>query len=168
MVTPAARREAIAHLRVAFEVSERRGCSVLEADRRSIHYRSRRGDDATVRACLRELATLRRRFGYRRLHILLRREGIAMNHKKFRRLYREERLQVRRRGGRKLLLPPAENALSDAMAAGYVGGTHTGTRGLFKDPRLVGIAEPSPMPFTRPRYDWLFSVRRGTPDLGED
>jgi hypothetical protein len=74
------------------------------------------------------------------------------------------------RRNRTLLLPPAENALSNAIAAGYVGATHTGTRGFFKDPRLVGIAEPPPMPFTRPRYDWLFSVRRGikTPDLGED
>jgi putative transposase len=50
------------------------------------------------------LAAIRRRFGYRRLHILLRREGITMNHKKLRRLYREERLQVRRRGGRKRAL----------------------------------------------------------------
>ena len=47
---------------------------------------------------------IRRRFGYRRLHVLLRREGIIMNHKKLRRLYREERLQVRRRGGRKRAL----------------------------------------------------------------
>jgi putative transposase len=46
-------------------------------------------------------ASVRRRFGYRRLHILLTREGIVMNHKRLRRLYREERLQVRRRGGRK-------------------------------------------------------------------
>jgi hypothetical protein len=47
-------------------------------------------------ARLRELAAIRRRFGYRRLHVLLRREGIIINHKKLRRLYREERLQVRR------------------------------------------------------------------------
>jgi putative transposase len=51
-----------------------------------------------------EIAAVRRRFGYRRLHILLRREGIALNHKKLRRLYAEERLQVRRRGGRKRAL----------------------------------------------------------------
>jgi putative transposase len=57
-----------------------------------------------VRVRLRELASIRRRFGYRRLHILLTREGIAMNHKKLRRLYRDERLQVRRRGGRKRAL----------------------------------------------------------------
>jgi len=99
MVTPAARREAAAHLRLAFEVSERRACSTLGTDRTSIRYRSIRPDDAAVRARLRELAAIRRRFGYRRLHVLLRREGIIINHKKLRRLYREERLQVRRRGG---------------------------------------------------------------------
>jgi putative transposase len=104
MVTPAGRREAVAHLRNAFEVSERRACSVLGVDRTSVRYRSRRGNDETIRARLRELASLRRRFGYRRLHILLRREGLIINHKKLRRLYREERLQVRRRGGRKRAL----------------------------------------------------------------
>ena len=50
MVTPAARREAVAHLRLAFEVSERRACSTLGADRTSIRYRSIRPDDAAVRA----------------------------------------------------------------------------------------------------------------------
>lgn len=104
MVTPAARREAVAYLRVTFEVSERRACWALGADRASVRYRSIRPDDAAARVRLRELATIRRRFGYRRLHILLSREGIHMNHKKLRRLYREERLQVRRRGGRKRAL----------------------------------------------------------------
>jgi putative transposase len=65
-------------------------------------YRSRRANDAQAR--LRALACVRRRFGYRRLHILFKRERIIMNHKKLRRLYREERPQVRRRGGRKRAL----------------------------------------------------------------
>ena len=104
MVTPAARREAAAHLCQSFEVSQRRACDAIDADRGSVRYRSLRPDDGAVRARLRELAGLRRRFGYRRLHILLGREGIAMNHKKLRRLYRDERLQVRRRGGRKRAL----------------------------------------------------------------
>jgi putative transposase len=104
MVTPAARREAVAHLQLAYEVSERRACSALGADRTSVRYRSSRPDDATARTRLRELASIRRRFGYRRLHVLLTREGIVMNHKKLRRLYREERLQVRRRSGRKRAL----------------------------------------------------------------
>src|SRR5690606_21282523 len=63
-----------------------------------------RPDDHAVRERLRELAAVRRRFGYRRLHVLLDREGIMLNHKKLRRIYAEERLQVRRRGGRKRAL----------------------------------------------------------------
>src|SRR3954462_157823 len=75
MVTPAARREAVAHLRTTFEVSERRACKALGADRTSGRYRSGRADDAAVRAHLRELAAIRPRFGYRRLLVLMRREG---------------------------------------------------------------------------------------------
>ena len=104
MVTPAARREAVVHLCEAHEVSQRRACSVIGADRTSVRYRCRRPDDAALRERLRSLASERRRFGYRRLHILLRREGTQVNHKKLRRLYSEERLQVRRRGGRKRAL----------------------------------------------------------------
>src|SRR5580765_5386482 len=104
MVTPVARREAVAHLCQSYPVSQRRACRVIEADRTSIRYRRRRPDDVAARARLRELAAVRRRFGYRRLQILLRREGTHMNHKKLRRLYAEERLQVRRRGGRKRAL----------------------------------------------------------------
>jgi putative transposase len=96
MVTPAVRREAAAHLGQIYEVSQRRACQVIGADRSSIRYCCRRPDDGPVRSRLREIAALRRRFGYRRLHILLRREGITLNHKKLRRLYTEERLQVRR------------------------------------------------------------------------
>ena len=132
MVTPVARREAVAHLCRSYLVSQRRACQVIGADRTSIRYRSRRRDDADARARLRELAAVRRRFGYRRLQILLRREGTHMNHKKLRRLYAEERLQVRRRGGRKralgtrapMTLPQAVNQrwsldfASDALSDG--------------------------------------------------
>jgi putative transposase len=104
MMTPVARREAVAHLSLTYEVSQRRACRAIGVDRGSMRYRSRRPDDGAARARLRELAAVRRRFGYRRLHILLDREGSHMNHKKLRRLYAEERLQVRRRGGRKRAL----------------------------------------------------------------
>jgi transposase InsO family protein len=77
---------------------------VLAVDRSSVRYGPRTAEDPAVRARLRELAAERRRFGYRRLHWLLGREGIVMNHKKLRRLYREECLQVRRRSGRKRAL----------------------------------------------------------------
>jgi putative transposase len=80
MVTPAAKREAVAHLRTRFGMSERRACSVVDANRMSVRYRSRRPDDAGLRERLKALAQERRRFGYRRLHVLLRREGHAVNH----------------------------------------------------------------------------------------
>jgi putative transposase len=94
----------VVHLCQGHGVSQRRACWVLAVDRSAVRYRSSRPDDGSIRARLRELAGVRRRFGYRRLRIMLAREGIKMNHKKFRRLYAEERLQVRRRGGRKRAL----------------------------------------------------------------
>jgi putative transposase len=104
MVTPAVKREAVAHLRSAFDMSERRACRTINCERMTMRYRSRRPDDTELRQRLRALAHERRRFGYRRLHVLLRREGFKVNHKRLFRLYREERLTVRRRGGRKRAL----------------------------------------------------------------
>jgi putative transposase len=101
VVSAAARREAVAHLQTQFGMSERRACAVVGADRKSVRYRARRADDGEIRGRLRELAAERRRFGYRRLHVLLRRDGITINRKKTQRLYREEGLTVRRRRGRK-------------------------------------------------------------------
>ena len=98
MVTPAVKREAIVHLRSAFEVSERRACSVIAVPRMTVRYRLRRPDDAKLRERLKALAHERRRFCYRRLHVLFRREGYRVNHKRIYRLYREERLLVRRPG----------------------------------------------------------------------
>ncbi|MBB5741502.1 putative transposase, partial [Brevundimonas aurantiaca] len=101
MVTPAAHREAAAHLQLAYAMSERRSCRVLGVDRTSVRYQATRPDDGTLRDRLKALAQERRRFGYRRLHVMLRREGHAVNKKRVQRIYREEKLTVRRRGGRK-------------------------------------------------------------------
>ena len=100
-MTPAAQREAVARLRDVLGMSERRACRVIGADRKSMRYRSQRDDDGELRSRLRELAQQRRRFGYRRLHILLRREGMVINRKKTQRLYCEEKLAVRRRRNRR-------------------------------------------------------------------
>ena len=72
MVGPAAKREAVAHLRDVLQMSERRACTLIAADRKMIRYRSRRPPDIELRNRLRGLANQRRRFGYRRLFILLR------------------------------------------------------------------------------------------------
>jgi putative transposase len=107
----------------------RAGCSAWRA---TVRYRSRQQGDDALRARLRELAAQRPRFGYRRLHVLLRREGITVNHKRVERLYREEGLAVRRRTRKSLkpirrgrpALPQRANEqwaldfLQDALASG--------------------------------------------------
>lgn len=80
--------------------SQRRACRLIEIDPKTVR-RGVTADAPEIRQRLRDLAAVRRRFGYRRLGILLEREGITMNHKKLLRLYREEGLAVRRRRGRK-------------------------------------------------------------------
>ena len=67
---PAARRQAVGYLRERFAISERRACRVVGMGRSSLRYRGRRLSDAGLRRRLRELAAERRRFGYRRLHVL--------------------------------------------------------------------------------------------------
>jgi putative transposase len=101
MVGPAAKREAVAHLRSAFEMSERRACATIAVDRTMIRYRSIRPDDSALRDRLRGLAQERRRFGYRRLFILLRRDGEPSGITRIYRLYREEGLAVRKRRTRR-------------------------------------------------------------------
>lgn len=101
MVTPAVEREAVACLTQDYEVSQRRACQVVGCCRMTIRYASVRPDDAMLRDRMKAIAHERRRFGYRRIHVLLKREGVAVNHKRLFRLYREEKLCVRKRGGRK-------------------------------------------------------------------
>ena len=101
---PAAKRQAVALLKSMFEMSERRACTVIAADRKMVRYRSRRPADSELRGRLRELANQRRRFGYRRLFILLRREGEPSGINRIYRLYREEGLMVRKRRGRRKAL----------------------------------------------------------------
>jgi transposase InsO family protein len=101
MVRPAAKREAVAHLRNVLQMSERRACTLIAADRKMVRYRSRRPPDAELRARLRDLANQRRRFGYRRLFILLREQGEPSDVNRIYRLYREEGLTVRKRKARR-------------------------------------------------------------------
>ena len=85
-------------------LSQRRACELVGLDRSTLRYRCTRPEDTAIRERLRELAAERRRFGYRRLGWMLAREGQRLNHKKLYRIYREERLMVRRRRGRKRAL----------------------------------------------------------------
>jgi putative transposase len=114
MVTPGAKREAVAHAREHHGLSGRLACNLVGVIRRVIRYRRRGRTMVLLRQRLRELAAERRRFGYRRLGYLLAREGLTRNHKKRLRTYREENLRVRRCGGRKRALDtPAPMVLPD-------------------------------------------------------
>lgn len=84
----------------AHDISQRRACRLVGVDPKTVR-RERVPDCPEVWARMRAIAAERRPFGYRRIGLLLEREGIVMNHKKLRRLYREEGLSVRRRRGRK-------------------------------------------------------------------
>lgn len=116
MVGPAAVREGVAHLRTVLEISERRACQVLKVDRKSVRYRSSRAPDTALRARLVELAQVRRRFGYRRLHVLLRREGEPSGRNRIYRLYCEEGLSVRKRRSRRRAIGQRAPILVEARA----------------------------------------------------
>jgi putative transposase len=99
-----------------FGLSERRACSLIGADRSTIRYRSCRPDDAALRGRLRALAQERRRFGYRRLFVLLRREGETAGLNRVYRLYREEGLSVRKRQARRRAVGTRAPILVEAKA----------------------------------------------------
>lgn len=98
---PVRRREVVRHFQEAYAVSERRACRASGFGRASHRYKSRRDPQVALRMRLKELAETRVRFGYRRLHVLLRREGWQVNHKTVYRLYSDEGLSIRTRSPRR-------------------------------------------------------------------
>lgn len=82
-------------MRHAWQVSVRRACAVLKAERSSYHYKARRSDQAGLKQRIKEIAQTRVRYGYRRITVLLRRDGWTVNAKRVQRLYREMWLQLR-------------------------------------------------------------------------
>jgi putative transposase len=131
-VKPAQKRAVVRYFRAGFQVSERRACRVVGIPRSSYRYRSAARDKTALRLRLRDLAAARVRYGYRHLHVLLRREGWRVNHKRVYRLYREEGLGIRMKRRKKLtslprvLPPPAQRPherwsmdfLTDGLADG--------------------------------------------------
>jgi len=131
-VKPVQKRAVVCYFRAGFRVSERRACRVAGVPRSTCRYRSAARDQTALRVRLRDLAASRVRYGYRRLHVLLRREGWMVNHKRVYRLYREEGLGIRVKRRKKLasaprvLPPPAKRPrerwsmdfLTDGLANG--------------------------------------------------
>jgi len=131
-VTPEAKRTVVRFWREVNGLSERRACGLVGLDRSTLRYEGRADRNGALRQRLRELAEQRRRFGYRRLHVLLCREGPTVNKKRVQRLYRQEGLSLRgrrrkkRRAGLRVVLPGPNAAnqrwsmdfMSDALADG--------------------------------------------------
>ena len=92
---------AASHIRERLGLSERRACRLVDISSSVLRYQPKPGNDDAVRQRLRELAEQRKRFGSPRLHILLKREGLVVNHKRTERLYREEGLMLRKKRRRK-------------------------------------------------------------------
>lgn len=97
MVGPQARRLAVAHLMTIHGMGVTRACGLIGISRSLFRYQSKRPDDGELRARLIALAGQKRRYGYRRLHVLLRREGWKLNWKRTYRVYHAAGLMVRRR-----------------------------------------------------------------------
>src|SRR3954452_23100871 len=156
--------------------SQRHACDLVGLDPKTYRYAPRRSDDGVIRARLKALANERRRFGYRRRHILLRREGVMLNHKKLSRLYREERLSVRRRSGRNWALgsrapmvSPQERTSAGASTSSptfwrTVAGSvfslswttlHENAWRLLRTPRYQVSASPASLRGSRARADGL-------------
>ena len=94
MTTSAQRREAVIGALRDHKISQRRVCDLVGVDPKTVR-RERPPDHADILKKMHEIAGIRRRFGYRRVGILLEREGFTMNEKKLCRLYKEEGLSVR-------------------------------------------------------------------------
>jgi len=116
MVAPAVKREVVAHLKVPSGLSERRACQIAGADRKMVRDPSQRAPDRVLRGRLRDLANERRRFGHRRLFVLLRREGEPSGINRICRLYREEGLTVRKRKTRRKAIGTRVPILIEARA----------------------------------------------------
>jgi len=103
VTTPQDKRAAAIKAMERHEISQRRACRLVSVDPKTVS-RTKVPDNPDIRAKMRAIAEQRRRFGYRRIGLMLEREGIMMNHKKLRRIYGEEGLSVKRRRGRKRAL----------------------------------------------------------------
>ena len=101
MVGSQARNSAVSHVYSQHKISERRACELIHVSRSSYRYKKVTSKNEEIKSKLKEIAYERKRFGYRRLHILLRRTGYKINHKKTYRLYKESHLKLRKTSKKK-------------------------------------------------------------------
>lgn len=107
-------------IRATWQVSIRRACGVILAQRSSYHYRGCRADQAALKTRIKEIAETRVRYGYRRIHVLLKREGWAVNGKRIYRLYKERGLQLRKKPPRRRVRAKLREGRSDAVRSNEI------------------------------------------------
>jgi putative transposase len=128
MVAPMRRRVVLPHLVRAYKVSERRACRVLKVCRATVQYRSVKRDDSALRLRIKEIAATRVRYGYPRVHVLLRREGWCVNRKRVYRIYREEGLAMRQKRPRR-----RKSAVARSERPAITGVNHTWSMDFMAD-----------------------------------
>jgi putative transposase len=117
---PARKRQLVDEVRSVWQVSIRRACQALPVDRSTYHYRCKRTGQAILMKRIKEIAETRVRYGYRRIHVLLRREGWLVNSKRVCRLYREMGLQLRNKSPKRRVKAQLREDRSPATAANQV------------------------------------------------
>ena len=125
---PARKRALVREVLGRHPIGVRRACGLVLLNRASWYYRHHRREDIALRRRLRELAQARPRFGYLRLHVMLRREGWLINGKRVRRLYREEGLAVRlthrrKRASQLRVVPSAPKQVNERWSMDFVADT---------------------------------------------
>jgi putative transposase len=116
VVKPQGRRRLVRFFQEAFGLSRRRACGLAGVSRSVVEYQPRRQDDSSLRERILSWARERTRYGYRRIHVLLRREGWAVNRKRVYRIYREEELSVRRRKRKQVAAAPRQALVVPSQA----------------------------------------------------
>jgi putative transposase len=117
---PARKREMVDQVRTAWQVGIRRACRAVPVDRSTYHHRSKRAGQAPLAKRIQEIAASRVRYGYRRIHVLLRREGWAVNAKRVCRVYREQGLQLRNKSPKRRVKAKLRDGRSPATGANRV------------------------------------------------
>src|ERR1700740_10093 len=117
---PARKRQMVDEVRAVWPLSIPRACPALPGARSTYHYRSKRAGQAVLMKRIKEIAETRVRYGYRRIHVLLRREGWRVNARRVWRLYREMGLQLRSKTPKRRVKAKLREGRADASAANEV------------------------------------------------
>jgi putative transposase len=151
----------VEHLKEEFAFSERRACDVLGLPVSTFRYRSVRCD-ASLRERLMELAREKPRFGYRRLHVLLRRDGEPVNHKRVWRVYREAGLCVKRRKRKRLVRAGVKPALAIAANQEWALDFAADVLATGRTVRVLGVVDTFTRECLALEADTSFASRRVT------